>query len=328
MKKIQKIVVSGDGQQKATSHQSATTQSKQKIRVAAYCRVSTLMEEQDLSYDSQVKYYKAFIESRPDMELVEVYGDHGASGLRMEERPEFQRMIKDAMDGKIDVIYTKSVSRFARNARECEQVLEQLCAKGVCVIFEEQNIKSTDSQFSLVLKLLESIAQEQSNSQSQSILWSVDNNAALGRPAYKCCFGYVKEKVEDKTLTERERHTWSVNEEEAVMVRTMFDMIESGESTYDVARRMNEMEAERGGSIEWKSCKIPWMLRNIAYKGDILTHKTVVKDYISGKAVKNEGYREQYYLKGHHPAIIGEEQFENVQKILASRSKKWKEKRS
>ena len=103
MKKIQKIVVSGDGQQKATSHQSATTQSKQKIRVAAYCRVSTLMEEQDLSYDSQVKYYKAFIESRPDMELVGVYGDHGASGLRIKDRPEFQRLLKDAMDVKCNI---------------------------------------------------------------------------------------------------------------------------------------------------------------------------------------------------------------------------------
>lgn len=310
------------------SREKMSTQIRWNMSSKQKSRISTLMEEQDLSYDSQVKYYKAFIESRPDMDLVEVYGDHGASGLRMEERPEFQRMIKDAMDGKIDVIYTKSVSRFARNARECEQVLEQLCAKGVCVIFEEQNIKSTDSQFSLVLKLLESIAQEQSNSQSQSILWSVDNNAALGRPAYKCCFGYVKENVEDKTLTERERHTWSINEEEAAMVRTMFDMIEDGYSTYAVAKHMSKLEEKRGGNFEWKSSKIPWMLRNIAYKGDILTHKTVVKDYISGKAVKNEGYREQYYLKGHHPAIIGEEQFENVQKILASRSKKWKEKRS
>ena len=334
MRKIQKIVVSDDERQRTGTKQNAELQQnakadpQRKIRVAAYCRVSTLLEEQDQSYESQVEYYKAFIESRPDMELVEVYGDHGASGLRMEERPEFQRMVKDAMDGKIDVIYTKSVSRLARNARECEQVLEQLRAKGVCVIFEEQNIKSTDPQFGLVLKLLESIAQEQSNSQSQSILWSVDNNAALGRPAYKCCFGYVKENVEDKNLTERERHTWSINEEEAEMVRTMFDMIENGESTYDVAKRMNEMEAERGGSIEWKSCKIPWMLRNIAYKGDLLTHKTVVKDYISGKAVKNEGYREQYYLKDHHPAIIDEEQFEKVQEILASRSKTWKEKRN
>ena len=141
-------------------------------------------------------------------------------------------------------------------------------------------------------------------------------------------FGYFKEKVEDKKATERERHTWSINEEEAVMVRTMFDMIEDGYSTYDVAKRMNEFEAQRGSDFKWKSCKVCWMLRNIAYKGDLLTHKTVVKDYIVGKAEKNDGHREQFYLKNHHPAIISNEQFETVQEILAERSKTWKEKRA
>ena len=324
MKKIQKIVVVGE-QRKTENAENAQPR---KIRAAAYCRVSTLMEEQEYSFESQTEYYRDFIESQPDMELVGIYGDHGASGLRMTERPELQRMIADCMDGKIDVVYVKSLSRLARNAIECQKILDQLHEKGVYVIFEKEGIRSNDAQFSLVMKLYQSMAQEQSNSQSQAIIWTVDHNAALGRPAYKCCFGYVKENVGETGITERERHTWSINEEEAVMVRTMFDMIEDGASTYDVAKRMTEMETERGNDFEWKSCKVCWMLRNIAYKGDLLTHKTVVKDYLSGKAVKNDGYREQFYLKGHHPALISEEQFENVQTILESRSKTWKEKRA
>ena len=124
------------------------------------------------------------------------------------------------------------------------------------------------------------------------------------------------------------RKKFKINEEEAEMVRTMFDMIEDGASTYDVAKRMTEMEAERGNDFVWQSCKVCWMLRNIAYKGDLLTHKTVVKDYLTGKAVKNEGYRQQYYLRNHHPAIISDEQFESVQEILEERSKTWKEKRA
>ena len=300
----------------------------QKTRAAAYCRVSTLAEEQEQSYESQRKHYKAFIESQPDMELVEVYGDQGASGLRMKKRPEFQRMIEDVEAGKIDVIYTKSVSRLARNSIDCQKVLDRIHAAGAYVIFEDENIKSNDPQLNLVLKLMQSIAQEQSNSQSQSIIWSVDHNAALGRPAYKCCFGYVKENIGEKGLTEKERHAWSINEEEADMVRTMFDMIEDGYSTYDVAKRMTEMETERGNDFEWKSCKVCWMLRNVAYKGDILTNKTIVKDYLDGKAVKNDGSREQFYLQNHHPAIISEEQFEIVQEILEGRSNTWKEKRA
>ena len=328
MKTINKIVVPGDLQPGYQVRNRRKKSWDRKTRAAAYCRVSTLLEEQELSFENQVEYYKAFIESQPDMELVDIYGDHGASGLRAQNREQFQKMIQDALDGKIDVIYTKSVSRLARNAIECQKVLDLLNKVGVYVYFENEGIKSNDPKFRFLLKVLQSIVQEQSNSQSQSIIWTVDNNAALGRPAYKCCFGYVKNNIYNKKIAEKERHAWSINEEEAKMVRTMFDMIEDGYSTYDVANRMTEMDVERGKNFVWKSAKVCWMLRNIAYKGDILTHKTVVRDYLAGKAVKNEGYRKQYYLKDHHPAIITEEQFETVQEILDERSRSWKERRA
>lgn len=324
MKKIKKIIVSGQG----SSKENAEKAGPGKIRAAAYCRVSTLLEEQELSYESQVKYYSKFIESQTNMELVKVYGDHGASGLRIEGRPELQQMLKDAKDGKIDVIYVKSVSRLARNAIDCQKILNELRECGVYAIFETEGVNSDDSRFSLMIKILQSVAQEQSNIQRQAIIWSVDHNAALGRPAYKCCFGYIKKNVDDRSIEEKERHAWSINEEEADMVRIMFDMVEKNYSTYRVAQRLTELETERGNGFVWRSCKVCWMLRNIAYKGDLITHKTVVKDYLSGKAVKNTGYRTQYYIKDHHPAIISEEQFECVQGILEERSRKWREKRT
>lgn len=196
---------------------SNSTTGKKVLRAAAYCRVSTLLEEQELSFESQEIYYKTFIRNNPSLTLVDVYGDHGISGLRMEARPELQRLIQDCMNGKIDVIYTKSISRIARNTAECQKILDLLHAKGVYVIFEKEHIKSNDERLRLVLKLLASFAQQQSNVQSQAIKWAIDNNAAIGRPVYKACYGYRK------TSTKTERHKWIINEEEANNVRMITD---------------------------------------------------------------------------------------------------------
>jgi DNA invertase Pin-like site-specific DNA recombinase len=297
------------------------TNEKKVLRAAAYCRVSTLLEEQDFSFESQVTYYRTFIETNPMLTLVDIYGDHGLSGLRMESRPELQRLIQDCKDGKVDVIYTKSISRIARNAAECQKLLDTLHENGVYVIFEKEQIKSNDERLRLVLKLLASFAQQQSNVQSQAIRWSVDASAAIGKPVYKACYGYRK------APQEIERHKWIVHEEEAEHVRMMFDMIEAGGTSYSIAQKMNEIERKKGSDFVWYSGKICGMLRNIAYVGDILTNKTVVADYLSGKPVKNEGLRNQYYLEDHHPAIISREQFEHVQKLMTGR-KRGRSKRS
>lgn len=285
------------------------------LRAAAYCRVSTLLEEQELSFESQAAYYREFIEKNPRLQLVDIYGDHGISGLRMETRPELQRLIQDCTDGKVDVIYTKSISRIARNAGECQMLLDQLHALGVYIIFEKEKIQSNNESLRLVLKLLASFAQQQSNVQSQAIHWAVDSSAAIGRPVYKTCYGYTK------APPEIARHKWLINEEEAQYVRMMFDMIEAGGTSYSVAQKMNEIEKNKGGDFIWYSGKICGMLRNIAYKGDLLTHKTVVTDYLVGKAVKNTGFKSQYYLEDHHPAIISREQFDRVQAIMANRKR-------
>ena len=305
-------------QMTVTTHNQKTnggSTEKKALRAAAYCRVSTLLEEQEYSFESQSDYYRQFIEKSPNLTLVDIYGDHGISGLRMENRPELQRLIQDCMDGKVDVIYTKSISRIARNAAECQRLLDQLHEKGVYVIFEKEKIKSNDEKLRLVLKLLASFAQQQSNVQSQAIRWAVDASAAIGRPVFKACYGYRK------APPEYERHKWIIHEEEAEHVRMMFDMIEEGGTSYSIAQKMNEIEREKGSDFVWYSGKICGMLRNIQYMGDILTNKMVVPDYLSGKPVKNEGIRNQYYLEDHHPAIISREQFERVQKLMTGRKK-------
>ena len=300
-----------------------------KLRVAAYCRVSTLLEEQELSYATQSSYYEETINADPNMELVGVYGDPGSSGLRMEEREELQRLLRDCEAGKVDAVYTKSVSRLARNAIDCQKIVDRLHELGIYVYFEKEEIRSDDPQLSLVFKFMASIAQEESNSQSQSIKLVVDHNAAMGKPAYKCCYGYRKaQSLSKKPLPQSERHNWVIDEEEAETVRLMFSMILEGFTTYQVAKRLTALEQEKGSDFEWKSCKIPWMLKNVAYKGDIQTHKTVVKDYLDGRAEPNDGHRDSYYLKGHHEPIISEEDFDAVQRIIGERGRVWKEKRA
>ena len=341
--KIRKAVVVGSKSRTNTAFKSkedasaakfqsslpAETAAQGKLRVAAYCRVSTLAEEQDLSYETQCSYYQDTLRADPNMELVGVYGDHGSSGLRLDERHEFQRMLRDCEAGKIDAVYTKSVSRLARNAIDCQKALDHLHQHGVYVYFEKENIRSDDAQLNLILKFLSSVAQEESNSQSQSIKWVVDHNAEIGKPAYKCCYGYRKaQALTDEILPKGERHNWIVFEKEAETVRLMFGMILRGFTTYEVAKQLTARELKNGSCFEWKSCKIPWMLKNVAYKGDIQTHKTVVLDYLSGKAVPNHGLRDSFYLKGHHEPIICEKEFDAVQKIIEERGRIWKEKRS
>lgn len=285
------------------------------LRAAAYCRVSTLQEEQEYSFDSQALYYRTYIETNPNLTLVDIYGDYGLSGLHMETRPELQRLINDCMNEKIDVIYTKSISRIARNASECQRLLDRLHNKGVYIFFEKEKIRSNDERLRLVLKLLASFAQEQSNSQSQAIHWAIDANAAIGRPVFKTCYGYRKSTDKNK------KHMWIIHKEEANHVKMMFNMIEEGGTSYSIAKRMNEIEKENGGSFIWYSGKVCGMLKNIEYMGDILTNKTIVMDYLSGKAVKNNGIKNQYYIQDHHKAIIHRAQFNRVQTLMTNRRK-------
>ena len=279
-------------------------------RTAAYARVSTESVEQGESYDSQVSYYKNLIERDMNSVLVGIYGDKGISGLNAEDRPEFMRMIGDCMEGKIDFIYVKSISRFTRNASECMKYLEKLNAKGVVVYFEKENIYSNDKNLSVVLKILSSLAQEESNSLSIAQKWSYKQCAKLGRPTRVVAYGYRKV-VEGKN-----KHKWVVEDDEARRVRLAFKLAYQEKPLFEIVKELNLLEEMEGGTKVWYGDIVRRMLRNEVYKGDIITNKTVVIDYIKKRAVKNNGIEEQVVLTKHHEPIISEYIWNEVNKKL------------
>lgn len=287
----------------------------QKTRVAAYCRVSTLLEEQELSYESQCAYYKQLIASSRDMDLVGIYGDQGFSGLHASKRPEFLRLIRDCMDDKVDLIMVKSISRFSRNTIETQEYLNLLKEHGVRVYFEKEKIYSDNPQCELILKLLSAAAQEESNSISQAAKWAIEKNCESGYPTRFCCYGYVKAKRKAG-----EKHTWLVEEEKAKRIRLMFELADKGLSDKEIAARLNKYETDNGGSSAWTAVTVKSRLRNEAYKGDLLTGKTFKPDVLSSKRMKNEGQSIQFYIEDHHEPIVSRELFDRVQKRFERRA--------
>jgi DNA invertase Pin-like site-specific DNA recombinase len=295
------------------------------LKVAAYCRVSTLLEEQELSYESQRDYFKQLIESKPNMELVGIYGDQGLSGLRAAKRPELQRMLKDVRDGKIDLILVKSISRLCRNAIEMQEIVEELNELGVVIDFEKEGIRSNDKQFELVLKFLAAIAQEESNSLSLAVTWAYRNNCKRGQPTRSCAYGYRK-----KPRKQGEPHVWEINEAEAEIVKMGFDLALEGLSLSEIGRRLKSEQKKLPELTDkkWHSGTVLRMLKNEAYIGDLLTNKVYTPDYLTGRTVKNNGEREQFYLENHHPAIISREVFERVGVILEQKTEHKMEQRA
>lgn len=279
-------------------------------RVAAYCRVSTLAEEQDLSYETQCTYYTRLIEADPTMTLVEVYGDQGGSGLMLKKRPEFQRMMNDCLDGKIDLILTKSVSRFARNLSDCIKCVRCLREKGIPVIFEKEGITSTNPSCEMLLSVLASMAQQEMHSLSENIRWSLEHRNASGNPSRVARYGYRR--IEDGTGMK----VWQVYEPEAERVRFAFQMAAQGVIYRDISITLNNMEINTGTGLEWTQSRIYAMLTSEVYIGDILTNKSFTADYLTKKISKNNGQRSQYYLEGHHEPIIDRATFERVGELI------------
>ena len=277
-------------------------------RVAAYCRVSTLAEEQELSYDSQRAYYEQRIAGDETMELAGIYGDQGFYGLHADNRPAFQRLIRDALAGKIDLILVKSISRFSRSTLDCQRYLTLLKEHKVRVFFEREGMNSDDPQCELLLKLLSAAAQEESNSISQTIKWSLEKNSASGCPTRACCYGYVKAE-----RTPKGRHVWLVDEEPAKRIRLMFALADAGRSPREIAEALRAYEKTHGQTARWTAVNVRRRLRNEAYKGDILTGKTVKPDLLSGRYVRNTGQSPQYYIRDHHEPIVSREVFDRVQ---------------
>ena len=284
-------------------------------RVAAYCRVSTGSDEQITSYNNQMKVYTEMIAANKEWEFAGLYADEGISGTRADKRPQFQKMIDDCLKGKIDMIITKSVSRFARNTVECLDYVRMLKEKGIGIYFEEQNIDTLKSDSELYLVIYAGFAQSESESISKNITWTHRKNFEEGKPIfmYSRWLGYKK----------GEDGTPEIVPEEAEVVRRIFDMYLSGKSTDEIA---NIMHSENITFPEKKlilsKSAIIRMLKNEKYCGDCILQKTITLDPISKKRKANEGEAPMWLVENSHPAIISRDVFNRVQEETSRRNAK------
>lgn len=283
-----------------------------KRKVAAYARVSTDSDEQFTSFEAQCNYYENYINSKPDWELVKVYADEGISGTNTKNRTQFKQMIEDALGGKIDLIITKSISRFARNTLDTINYTRKLKAKGVEVYFEKENLWTFDDKAEFLLAIMSSIAQEESRSISQNVTMGKRWQMKEGKVsfAYKTFLGYKKENGKI-----------AIDEEQAVIVRLIYrEFLVCGKTASAIANMLNSMHViTPGGKTKWTKNTVTSILTNEKYKGDAILQKTFIKDFLEHKAVKNQGELPQYFVENSHPAIIDKDMWEMVQAEIKRR---------
>ena len=283
-----------------------------KCKVGAYARVSTYHEEQQSSYEAQVDYYTNYIKSHPDWEFVGIYADSGITGCNTSKRQGFKNMVADALAGKINLIITKSVSRFARNTVDSLQTIRTLKEHGVEVFFEKENIWTFDSRGELLISLMSSIAQEEARSISENCTWGQRKRFADGKVTvpFKRFLGY--DRGENGELV--------INEEQAAIVRRIYALFLQGKTPYAIAKILtSEHIPTPGGKEKWGSRVVESILTNEKYKGDALLQKVFTTDFLTKKKRKNEGQVPQYYVAGDHPAIIEPEIFNQVQLMMEVR---------
>lgn len=284
----------------------------QKIRVAAYCRVSTDGEEQINSFTSQVTYYKDKILENKDWEYAGIYSDEAVTGTKVATRDGFQRMITDCMEGKIDMVITKSISRFARNTVDTLNFVRKLKNYNVAVLFEEENINTLTMDGELLLTILSSVAQQEVQNTSEHVKKGLKMKLQRGEVIGNLkCLGYDYD-VPTKTLT--------INEEEADIVRYVFNKYVEGYGTERICKDLRSMGCKtKRGNVYWESRTIISIITNEKYKGDLLFGKTVTIDPIEKKRVKNSGQGDQYYFEKHHEPIVSEEIWEKANQIYRIR---------
>ena len=291
---------------------SVTAATQQKKQVAAYARVSTDSDEQLSSYEAQVAFYTQHIKSNPEWEFVDVYTDEGISGTNTRKREGFNRMVEDALNGNIDLILTKSISRFARNTVDTLTTIRKLKEKKVEVYFEKENIYTLDAKGEVMLTIMSSLAQEESRSISENVTWGKRKSMADGKfsLAYKNFLGY--EKGEDGFP--------KIVEEEAKIVRQIYSWFLEGRTIRAIADSLTQQGIPTPRrKTKWSVSTITSILTNEKYKGDALLQKTYTADYLTKSVKKNHGEVPQYYIEDSHPAIIDPETFELVQNEMKRR---------
>ena len=283
-----------------------------RIRVAAYCRVSTDSADQKDSFDAQVEYYTHFIGDNPNWTLADIYADQGISGTSMANREEFNRMIADCQRGKIDRVITKSVSRFARNTVDCLETVRMLSALGITVLFQKEQIDTADMSSEFILALAGIQAQDESVSISGNMRWSYEERMKRGdflgcKPPY----GYT---LQNGALV--------INQEEAAVVRLIYEMYLSGTAKYLIASYLNEKGVPKPyGFSTWHHFTVDYILNNEKYIGDALLQKKYTTQQFPFKKERNTGQRPQYYVENSHQPIISREAYQAAQMMQQRRRK-------
>lgn len=282
---------------------------KKKLRTCAYCRVSSNMDIQDGSFETQCEYYKKLISNNPDMEFVGIYGDHGKSGREMKNRAELNRMVKDCEDGKIDIVLTKSISRFARNMQECVDTIRRLKDLGVAVRFEKESIDTLTMNGELILGILAAFAQEESKAISQNLCWSRKKHLERGEPWDRARYGYISVGKE---------HRWEILDYEGKIVQKAFYMAGMCHTYQEIADEMTRMEKETGKGRIWHKASVVNLLRSEVYIGNYLSNKqcSIIDRHGNIKRCRNKGYVDQILIEEHHPPLVSKELYDIVQQLL------------
>ena len=290
-------------------------------RVAAYCRVSTDREEQEHSFETQKAMYTEMIMMKPTWQMAGIYADEGITGTVAKKRPGFMKMIEDCRKGKIDMIVTKSVSRFSRNNLDCLMYVRELKQLGIPIIFEKEGINTIQVSSELLLTLFGALSQAESESISMNVKLGIRQSLKNGnvRFSYKTFLGYRKGADGQPEIVP----------EQADIVRRIYNDFLAGATYLEIAKRLTEEKVPTmGGGSRWFSERIKSILKNEKYKGDALLQKTYITDPISKRVKKNNGELPMYYVENSHPAIIERRIFDRAQEEIARRAGKKKVKQT
>ena len=281
-----------------------------KLRVAAYARVSSSSEDQLNSYRVQNQFYSELISSNPDWEMVDIYADEGITGTSIEKREDFQRMMQDCRKGKIDRILVKSISRFARNTKDCLAAVRELKELGVSVLFEEQGIDTARTSGEMVTAIMASLAQKGSESISGNVQWGYQKRIQGNKfNTCKAPFGF---RLRNGQLI--------IEENEAAVVRQIFDMFLHGNSREEIASALRMANAPTRKDVEvWAGSTVYHILRNERYAGNALLGKFYTTDTFPHRKMQNRGEREQRFIYDTNPAIVTPDTFERTQALLKRR---------
>lgn len=302
-----------DMRQSGANDDRECVEAKRRMRVAAYCRVSTASDAQETSYESQCLHYTDFIKNNTEWEFTGIYADEGITGTSARKRPEFMRMISDCHMHRIDMVITKSISRFARNTMDCLKYIRELKALGIAIFFEKENINTLDAKGEVLVTIMASLAQEESQSISQNVRTGIQYRMqqGIGRLNTSIFLGFARGDQAGE---------WVIVPEEAEIVRQIFrDYLDGYSPGRIAASLMRDGVPSPAGKESWYASTVKSILTNEKYAGDLLMQKYYTEDFLTQRVLKNNGALPQYYVRNHHEPIIPRAVFERVQNEVKRR---------